>query len=133
MAGPTGKAILIVTTDPSSQWEDELNRWYDEEHIVDELQRVPGVLSARRFVSSPQVRDEVFGDMAVPAVFPHYLAIFELETEDVLHSPEYQAFLNNPTEWGRRVVPNVPLSVLVYRQVYPDQGFATREAPAGQD
>ena len=131
MARPTGKAILIVTTDPSPEWEDELNRWYDEEHIIDELQRVPGVVSARRFVSAPGVRDAVFGDRATPAVFPHYLAIFELETEEVLHSPEYQAFLNNPTEWGERVVPNVPLSVLVYRQIYPEQGFATREDPKG--
>ena len=68
----------------------------------------------------------MFGDRAKPAVFPHYLAIFELETEEVLHSPEYQAFMNNPTEWGQRVIPNVPLSVLVYRQVYPERGFATR-------
>lgn len=126
MAAPTGRAILIVTTDPSPEWEDEMNRWYDEEHIIDELERVPGVVSARRFVSAPEVRDAVFGDRAAPAVFPHYLAIFELETEDVLHSPEYQAFMNNPTEWGRRVVPNVPLSVLVYRQIFPEQGFAAR-------
>ena len=131
MAGTTGKALLIVTTDPSPEWEDELNRWYDEEHIIDELQRVPGVLSARRYIRAPSVRDTVFGDQAKPAVFPHYLAIFELETEEVLHRPEYQAFMNNPTEWGQRVIPNVPLSVLVYRQVYPERGVATRDAPKG--
>lgn len=131
MARTTGKALLIVTADPSAEWEDEVNRWYDEEHIIDELRRVPGVLSARRFVSCPGVRDEVFEDRAKPPFFPRYLAIFELETEEVLHSPEYQEFLHNPTEWGRRVVPNVPLSVLVYRQVYPEEGFATREGPKG--
>ena len=126
MAKTTGKALLVVISDPSQEWDDELNRWYDEEHIVDELQRVPGVVSARRFVSSPEIQAEVFSGRAKPDFYPKYMAIFELETEEVLHSPEYQEFMHNPTEWSRRLVPNVPISALVYRQVYPEEGFATR-------
>ena len=126
MAEATGRALLIVTADPSPEWDDELNRWYNEEHLADELRRVPGVVSARRYVSSPALRGEIFAARGEPRFYPRYLAIFELETEDVLHSPEYQAFLTNPTEWSRRVVPNVPITALVYRQVYPESGFLTR-------
>ena len=126
MEKTTGKALLIVVMDAPPEWDDEVNRWYNEEHLIDELRRVPGVISARRFISSPELRDEVFAGRPRPDYYPKYLAIFELETEDVLHSPEYQAFLTNPTEWSRRVVPNVPITALVYRQVYPESGFLTR-------
>ncbi len=127
MAKTTGKALLIVSMDAPPEWDDEVNRWYNEEHLIDELRRVPGVISARRFTSSPDLRDEVFAGRPRPDYYPKYLTIFELETEETLHSKEYQEFLNNPTEWTRRIGSHLSLTALVYRQTYPEEGFFTRE------
>lgn len=126
MGKTTGRALLIVSADPPPELEDELNRWYDEEHLADELRRVPGVVSARRYVAASAIQEEIFAGRPHPDHYPKYLTIFELETEETLRSPEYQEFLTNPTEWTRRIVGNVPITALVYRQVYPEEGFFTR-------
>ena len=126
MQKTTGRALLIVAADPPADREDEMNRWYDEEHLADELRRVPGVVSARRYVALPSLQAEVFAGRPRPEFFPKYLAIFELETEETLRTPEYEAFRDNPTEWSRWVSPNVSIAALVYRQVYPEEGFLTR-------
>ena len=110
MEKTTGKALLIVAMDPPSEWEDEVNRWYNEEHLVDELRRVPGVVSARRFAASPTLQEEIFGARTLPGQYPRYLANFELETEEVLRSGEYQDFRANATEWTRRISANVSLT-----------------------
>src|SRR5262249_15192194 len=54
----------------------EFNDWYDVEHVPERL-AVPGFINARRFVC-------IEG-------FPRYLALYDLEAVDVLHSPAYQA------------------------------------------
>ncbi len=122
-----GKALLIVAMDPPPELEDEVNRWYDEEHLADELRRVPGVVSARRFAAATAVHREVFAALPQPPFFPKFLAIFELETEDVLRSKEYLEFVANPTEWTRRVIGDVPVIPLVYSQVFPEEGAFTRQ------
>ena len=43
-----GLLVVMVEVDP--EHEDELNRWYDEEHIPEKLATL-GFRSARRFVS----------------------------------------------------------------------------------
>lgn len=126
MASAVGKALLMVFSNPEPEMEDEINRWYDEEHIADELRRVPGVVGARRYVSCADLRQQIFEAIGPAQFFPKYVSIFELETEDVLLGPEYQEFLTNPTEWTRRVAGRSGLMVLVYRQVYPEEGFLTR-------
>lgn len=126
MQGTTGKALLIVAIDAPAELDEEPNRWYNEEHLADELRRVSGVLSARRYVASTPLQQEIFGHMPSPAYYPQYLTIFELETDEVLQGAEYLAFMNNPTEWSQRIVPNVRLSALVYHQIYPEEGFFTR-------
>ena len=84
--------------------------------------------SAPDVTSHPQPFRKRFspGGRAQREHYPKYLAIFELETEETLRSPEYQEFLTNPTEWTRRIVPNVSIMALVYQQVYPEEDFFTR-------
>jgi hypothetical protein len=52
---------------------------------------------------------------------PQYLACYELESVEVLHTP---AFTNRPrTPWGQRVAPSVigtNLTRIVGEQIYPD-------------
>ncbi len=116
----------MVFSDPEPEREEEINRWNHEEHMADELRRVPGVVGARRYVSCVDVQQKVYGARGIPEYFPKYVTLYELETEEVLLGPEYQEFITNPTEWTRRVAGSSGLTALVYRQVYPEEGFLTR-------
>jgi len=86
-----GKALLIVRSNVVPAREAEYNQWYNEVHLRDML-GVPGVLSARRYVS---LLDE-----------PKYAAVYELESEDVLQSERYLTIPHGrrdgglPSKWG---------------------------------
>lgn len=70
------KAILVVESNPvSPEREDEFNDWYTNTHL-DDVVAVPGFGSATRYVISDV---ETNSDSKVH----RYLAIYELETEDV--------------------------------------------------
>ena len=74
MAKTRGTGLLMVWADIDPQFEADYHRWYDEEHIA-ELLAVPGFLSAGRYVA-------VKGS-------PKYLAMYELESPEVLKSAAY--------------------------------------------
>ena len=72
-------AILVAhvhPADPSS--EEAFNRWYDDVHIPQVVERVPGVVSASRF-SLADV--QLLPEAALPA--RRYLSIYQLDTEDL--------------------------------------------------
>ncbi|MCI2419536.1 hypothetical protein MOQ72_19000 [Saccharopolyspora sp. K220] len=99
-----GTGLLLVMIDVDPEHEEDLNRWYDEEHLA-ERRGCPGFLSARRFVA-------VEGE-------PKYLALYELENPEVLDSEEYQRLVP-PTEWTRRVTSHFTHFVRnVYREITP--------------
>ena len=52
-----GGTILVVMMEVDPEHEDEFNRWYNEEHLLERLE-IPGYISARRFKLSLQVEDE---------------------------------------------------------------------------
>ena len=89
-----GKALLLVMMEIDPEYEDDFNRWYNEEHLPERLS-VPGFVSARRFRA-------VEGS-------PRYLALYELESPEVLHSEAYLHFLQGEgkTEWTQRVLSRV--------------------------
>jgi hypothetical protein len=74
-ARPSGKGLLLVAIDVDPRHEAELDRWYDEEHIAERM-AIPGFLRARRFVA-------LEGG-------PKYLALYDLESPEVLQSAEYR-------------------------------------------
>jgi hypothetical protein len=75
-----GRAIFLVYTDlADDNYEHEFNDWYDNRHVP-QLKAMPGFLDAARYVA-------VKGG-------PKYLAVYELENPDVIHS---DAFVNRPT------------------------------------
>jgi hypothetical protein len=78
----------VVRTDVAPGSEEELERWYDEEHMP-ALAAVPGVVLAQRLVS----RDAP----------PRYYACYDMVSPDVLRSPEWLAVRG--TEWSGRVRP----------------------------
>ena len=103
------RGLLLVMIDVDPEDEEELNRWYNEEHIQ-ERASCPGFLTIRRFMS-------VKGK-------PKYLALYELESPDVLESPQYKHDSLNPTEWTQRIFKRFKASVRnVYVEITPENTF----------
>jgi hypothetical protein len=108
-AGPRGLLLVMIDVDP--EFEDELNRWYAEEHLPERI-ACDGFLSARRFRA-------VEGE-------PRYLALYDLESPEVLEGEAYQR-LQPPSEWTRRVTAHFVSHVRnVYEEITPEG------LPAGQ-
>lgn len=101
-----GKALLVVFMEPRPEAETEFNEWYNCHHVPERVS-VPGILNARRF-------ELCEGEGAYK-----YLAIYELEDEDVLHSEAYLELReqSTPMNFDRPEVQR-----LVYRQIFPESG-----------
>jgi hypothetical protein len=102
-----GRAIYLVYTDlVDDKYDEEFNAWYNTRHLP-QLMAIPGILDAARYVA-------VKGG-------PKYLAVYELESADVIHS---DAFANRPRtaqdqEMSPRVIGKNFTSVLG-QQIFPD-------------
>ncbi|HEY0248148.1 MAG TPA: DUF4286 family protein [Gryllotalpicola sp.] len=104
-AGPrAGLMVVLIDIDPD--YEDEFNRWYLEEHLPERL-GLPGFRSARRFKLHE-------GDMAT------YLAIYELDSVDTVHTPEYEAlFPQSP--WSDEITTHFRYRVRgIYSEITPE-------------
>jgi hypothetical protein len=107
MAAKKGNGLLMVLSEVPAEHDAEFNRWYNEEHIPERLS-IPGVLNAARY-------EAVVGG-------PKYLACYELASPDAWHSDAWQKWLNNPTEWSRRMSPSVIGTAYIrnlYRRIHP--------------
>ncbi len=107
MVKKKGAALLVVLTDVGSEHDAEFNSWYNEEHLPERLS-APGFLDAARY-------EALRGG-------PRYLAIYELESVDALHTEEYLRMSRNSTEWTKRMSPNIVGRGTVrnvYTQIYP--------------
>ena len=81
--------LLLVHCDPEPTLEEELNAWYDTEHLP-ERAAIAGFETALRFTS--------LGDG------PRYLALYDLTGLDVLESDAYRAVSgSNFSPWTKRV------------------------------
>jgi hypothetical protein len=83
---PNAKYVFIASMDIDVDKEAVFNEVYDTEHIPLIL-KVPGVLSAQRFVAEPL--EMIIGGERKTIVVegePRYSAIYELESADVLCS-----------------------------------------------
>ncbi len=83
------RGLLLTMTEPPPQMEEEFNAWYDGEHLPERLS-IRGFRSARRWVAPKAIGQG------------KYLATYELDSQAVLQSKEYLAFLNKPTAWTKR-------------------------------
>ena len=93
--------LLLFMTDIDPALEDEFNRWYEEEHLAERM-AIPGFITARRFQA-------IEGG-------PKYLAIYDLESPDVLQSAPYRRVIGTgKSAWTRRME---PLFVNGRRNVY---------------
>jgi hypothetical protein len=84
--------LLLVQVEVEQNLEDELHRWYEEEHIAERLS-VPGFLRVRRYQSVGQDRK--------------FLALYDLERPEVLDTPAYLHWkTSGVTPWTRRMESN---------------------------
>ncbi len=79
--------VLVVVVEVGEADADDLNRWYDEEHIPEKL-ATPGFRSARRY-----------RDTTDPGRF---MAVYELDDVDLVTSPGYMAQAMSP--WTEAVM-----------------------------
>ncbi|GFG52667.1 hypothetical protein CQY20_01445 [Mycolicibacterium agri] len=104
MSTGRGSGLLFVMIDIEPEFEDEFNRWYEEEHLPERL-ACDGFLNGRRFQA-------LEGG-------PKYLATYELENPEVLDGPAYQRLLP-PTEWTRKISAHFTDHLRnVYREITP--------------
>jgi hypothetical protein len=102
------KGLLLVMMDIDPEHEEEFNRWYNEEHVPERLS-IPGFLTGRRFQA-------VEGS-------PKYLALYELESPEVLQSDAYKHFLTKGrTEWTKRISQHFKMVRNVYVELMIDKG-----------
>jgi hypothetical protein len=81
--------LLLFMTDIDPAHEEEFNHWYEEEHLGERM-AIPGFLSARRFAAIEGT--------------PKYLAIYDLESPDVLGSAPYRHIAGaGKSAWTRRM------------------------------
>lgn len=86
-----GSSILFSEMTPDPSWESEFNTWYDTEHIPLRMD-VPGFVSAQRYKS---VKDR------------SYLAVYEMESLEVLKSEAYGRVKNQPSPLTKRMLDGV--------------------------
>jgi hypothetical protein len=101
---PNAKYVFIASMDVDPDKEAVFNAVYDTEHIPMILQ-VPGVLSARRCVGEP-LQMIIGGERKTMVIEgePHYSAIYELESAEVLLS-EAWANAVDAGRWPTQVRP----------------------------
>ena len=105
-----GGTILVVMMEVDPEHDEEFNRWYNEEHLLERLE-IPGYISARRFKL-----EEGEGVLK-------YLCIWELEDASPLQSEEYKAQQRRPSELRDRAHSYIKQRARgLYKQIYPVMG-----------
>ncbi|MEV0341838.1 hypothetical protein AB0H49_22710 [Nocardia sp. NPDC050713] len=75
---------LVVLINPASaDVEGEFNRWYDEIHIPQVIEHVPGVVRARRYRLS---KEQLLPAEALPV--RRYMTVYDIETDDLQGSAD---------------------------------------------
>lgn len=87
-AGRPPSVHYVVETDVEPGHDDELNAWYDQEHLPG-LAAVPGTVRATRYVDANGS--------------PRYYACYDLASEQAFNSPAWLAV--RATDWSSRVRP----------------------------
>ena len=108
--------LFYVYTEPGSVDEAEFHDWYDHEHGPARLE-VPGFGAAYRY-------------RALDDAKPPWLALYELDSPDVLDSPEYKALVAQASDRDKAVSADLAtLDRRVYEQLSEDGSPVGRTAP----
>jgi hypothetical protein len=109
------QGLLVAFMNPPADDEGEFNAWYDEEHVPLRL-AVPGFLNARRY-------------KAAEADGPRYLALYELESVDVLKTNQYQGLARERSQRETDMLRRIPMMDRRVARLVLDGPEWTKEAP----
>lgn len=88
----TSQGLLLVMADIDPAIEQNFNQWYEQEHLTERME-IPGFIRARRFTA-------IEGS-------PKYLALYDLESPEVLNSAAYRHLIGaGKSAWTRRMEPH---------------------------
>ncbi len=87
-----GKGVAAIWHNVAPEFQVDYNHWHCYEHVPERV-GIPGFLRGRRYVAIEGA--------------PEFFHFYETETLATLTSEAYLERLNNPTEWTRRVGPNI--------------------------
>jgi hypothetical protein len=117
-----GPVVLHVTTEVEPKWDEDVNKWYDEEHVP-ELMAVPGFISARRYVVV---------DGSPTSIPQTYLCIYEIANGQVVLDRSYLTYHTGwkgapslRTAWTEQSSQHYRTHRSVRRQVFPIAGAYT--------
>jgi hypothetical protein len=86
-----GKAVLAIWTSVKPEAQAEFYDWFINEHMPERID-IPGFLRSRRYYTD---------DMNTR---PKGFTFYEVDSMQVLQSPEYFDRLNNPTSWTQKMM-----------------------------
>jgi hypothetical protein len=108
--------LFYVYTDPGSVDEAEFHDWYDHEHGPARM-AVPGILGARRY-------------RALDGLKPPWLALYDLDSPDVIDSAEYKELSAHASDRDKAVSAGLAAADRrVYEQISLDGPAAVDQAP----
>ena len=99
----TSKYVFVASMDVDAEHEDLFNEVYDTEHVP-MLLKVPGVLAVSRLKGEPFTVSMAGELKEMPTISPRYSAVYEIESPDVLTSPEWSAAIEEG-RWPDQVRP----------------------------
>src|SRR5437763_10902424 len=108
------RAVLVAMMNPPVD-EDAFNAWYDEEHVPLRL-AVPGFLSGRRY-------------RAAEPDGPRYLALYDLESLQVLGTDAYQRLRREVSPREADMLARIPMMDRRVGELVLDGAEWTRDAP----
>lgn len=97
--------VYFAKAEAEPEYEEELSRWYNEEHIP-LLMKVPGYLGAKRYVA-------VEGG-------PKFLTFWEIESIDAYKSKAHDEAVDTP--WTHKLRPHMKIQLEFSRQIFPESG-----------
>jgi hypothetical protein len=109
------QGLLAAFMNPPVDDEGGFNTWYDEEHVPLRL-AVPGFLNARRY-------------KAAEDSWPRYLALYELESLDVLKTSEYEGLARQRSQRETDMLRRIPMMDRRVARLVLDGPEWTKDAP----
>jgi len=103
------KFTLVVGLAPSPDKEEDVNKWYEEEHLK-LMSKVPGFIRARRYKLVSDVELAGKADPNSPAVAFPYVTLYDWESDAYTNEPSFKEAISTP--WSAKVLAEVPSSEL---------------------
>jgi len=109
------QGLLAAFMNPPADDEGGFNSWYDEEHVPLRL-AVPGFLCASRYTATENEG-------------PRYLALYELDSVDVLKTSQYQRLAQERSDRETDMLRRIPMMDRRVASLVLDGPAWTKDAP----